>query len=533
MQSPRTFPRSSRRQACRASPSPISSTRPTRQPTDLKADGADVVILLVHEGAPTTSCAAIGDNATPFGQIVNGVNDDVDAIISGHTHLLYNCQVTVPGWAARAVTKRPVVSAGMYGAYLEQLNMTWDPAANAGAGGLASIQQNILPLRLGTTNQFPADPAAQQIVDAAVANANVLGAVELGKVAGPFKRAALSNGTTENRGGESTLGNLVAEVQRWSGNSQIAFMNPGGLRADMVGNPGGLPATLTYRQAATVQPFANTLVKMNLTGAQLKTVLEQQWQTDPGGAAPARPFLRLGLSKGFTYTYDPDAAQDNHIKQMWLDGVPIAPATTYTVTVNSFLASGGDNFRELNNGTGKQETGKTDLQAMVEYMDEFANTSEGDAPLPVDWSQRSVGVDFPGNAPTTYAAGGKVEFQLSSLAMTGAGDLTDSSVQIELDGSPVATATVDNVNRDAPFDETGLANVELLPVADPGGRCSRADGEGPGHRHGCRRHADHQDSAGHRCSGGGRLVGRGQRDVDGLRHCRDDRRQRDAVLRHR
>ena len=222
-----------------------------------------------------------------------------------------------------------------------------------------------------------------------------------------------------------------------------------------------LPATLTYKQAATIQPFANTLVRMSLTGAQLKTVLEQQWQTNPGGPAPARPFLRMGLSKGFTYTYDPDAAQDNHIKQMWLNGVLVVPGTSYTVTVNSFLASGGDNFRELNNGTGKQETGKTDLQAMVEYMAEFANTSAGDAPLPVDWSQRSVGVDFPGSAPTSYAAGGLVEFQLSSLAMTGLGDLTDSSVQIALDGTPVTTASVDNVNRNAPFDETGLANVSF------------------------------------------------------------------------
>ncbi len=430
---------------------------------DLKAAGADVVILLVHEGAPTTSFADAVDPSNPFGEIVTSVNDNVDAIVSGHTHLAYNHSVPVPGWAGRAVTSRPVVSAGQYGTNLNQLKFTWDPAANAGAGALTSMSQTVLALKNASTQvpNYPADPAVTSIVNAANANAEVLGAVELGKIAGPFKRAALSNGTTENRGGESTVGNLVAEVQRWSGGTQIAFMNPGGLRGDMLGNPGGYPATLTYKQAATIQPFANTLVKMSLTGAQLKTVLEQQWQTNPGGPAPARPFLRMGMSKGFTYTYDPDAAQDNHVKQMWLDGVLIAPATSYTVTVNSFLASGGDNFRELNNGTGKQETGKTDLQAMVEYMAEFANTGAGDAPLPVDWSQRSVGIDFPGSAPTSYAAGGLVEFQLSSLAMTGLGDLTDSSVEIALDGTPVTTASVDNVNRNAPFDETGLANVSF------------------------------------------------------------------------
>ena len=109
----------------------------------------------------------------------------------------------------------------------------------------------------------------------------------------------------ENRGGESTLGNLVAEVQRWAtesetfGAAEIAFMNPGGLRANMAG------PTVTYKQAANVQPFANTLVNMDLTGAQIKTVLEQQWQRDAEGNVPSRPFLRLGTSEGFEYSYDP------------------------------------------------------------------------------------------------------------------------------------------------------------------------------------------------------------------------------------
>ena len=95
-------------------------------------------------------------------------------------------------------------------------------------------------------------------------------------------------------------------------------MNPGGLRAGhgRGSGTGGVPATLTYKQAADVQPFANTLVNMDLTGAQIKATLEQQWQ--PAGAA--RPFLRLGASEGFTYTYDADAAGGSRITGMWLDG---------------------------------------------------------------------------------------------------------------------------------------------------------------------------------------------------------------------
>ena len=96
---------------------------------DLKADGADIVILLVHEGSGTTDCAVMDDDPTSdFGKIIAGVNDNVDAIVSGHTHLAYNCSFPVAGWAGRPVTERPVVSAGQYGSNLNQLVFTYDQA---------------------------------------------------------------------------------------------------------------------------------------------------------------------------------------------------------------------------------------------------------------------------------------------------------------------------------------------------------------------------------------------------------------------
>ncbi len=430
----------------------------------LEAEGVDVIVLLVHEGAPSTDCATMDDDPTSdFGSIVTGVNDKVDAIISGHTHLAYNCKFPVAGWAGRAVTERPVVSAGQYGYNLNQLDLSVDPTS----GQILKIDQSILPL---TTKQadgtykanYPSDAATKKIVDDAVAKADVLGAVPLGDIAGPFKRAARpkadNSGTEENRGGESTLGNLVAEAQRWAtesataGSAQIAFMNPGGLRADMLGNGDAYPKELTYKQAANVQPFANTLVNMDLTGAQIKAALEQQWQ--PAGSS--RPFLRLGASKGFTYTYDPVAKT---VTGMWLNGTPVVSGQTYSVTVNSFLASGGDNFGAFATGTGKQDTGKTDLQGMVDYMAEFAS----DKPLPVDSSQRAVGVAFPDGAPTAYRPGDTVAFALSSLAMTGPGDVQDTSVTVSLDGAALGTAPVDNtVAPGATGDDAGTAAVSVV-----------------------------------------------------------------------
>ena len=437
---------------------------------DLEAGGADVIVLLVHEGAANTNCATMDDDpSSDFGSIINGVNDNVDAIVSGHTHLLYNCSFPVAGWSGRPVTDRPVVSAGQYGMALNQLVYTVDTAS----GDVLAKSQAVLPLKTGQTPNYPADPATASIVSAAVANAAVLGAQPLGNLGGPFFRGKLADGTTENRGAESTLGNLVAEVQRWatrnpeSGSAQIAFMNPGGLRQDMVGTGSGtFPRVLTYQQAAVVQPFANTLVNEKLTGAQIKTVLEQQWQA----AGASRPFLKLGISKGFTYTATPPPAGSpagtrGTVTGMWLNGTPIDPSATYSVTVNSFLSSGGDGFTELNNGLQKQDTGKTDLQGMVDYMAAFGSGSDVVNP---DYKQNGVQVVFPAAAPASYAPGDHLKLDVSGWSMTNAGDLKDTAITLKIGSTVIGTATLDNTAQAAlpGFDVTGMASVDVVV---PGG----------------------------------------------------------------
>lgn len=451
---------------------------------DLKAAGADLVVLLVHEGSPSTDCSSpsFTDDATTWGNIVQHASPNVDAIISGHTHLAYNCRYPVAGWEGRAVTKRPVVSAGQYGTNLNQLVFKLDPDT----GELAAITQDVVATAgVG----YAPDPTVDGIVQDAVAFAETAGAAVLGKMGGPFRRAQYlpASGATENRGGESTLGNQVAEVQRWATDeagidTDIAFMNPGGLRADMVGTLNGAVRDLTYRQAADVQPFANTLVNMKLTGAQIETVLEQQWQRNAQGGVPSRPFLRLGVSDGFTYTYvetpqtvtapnsAPVSTFRGEVTGMWLNGVPIDPEATYGVTVNSFLGSGGDNFWELANGTQKVDTGKIDLEAMVDFMAEHDAAN----PLVVDYSQRGVEVTFPGDAPATYAPGGTVTFDVASWAMSATGDQTDSSIQVKLGATNLGTpATVNNTIGTQPYDNYGTASVSVtLPADVPDGKAT-------------------------------------------------------------
>ncbi len=463
----------------------------------VNTQGADIVVMLVHEGAPMTNCTDIGALApdTDFGSIVKGVNDNVDAIVSGHTHLEYNCSFAVPGWTGRPVTERPVVSAGQYGAALNKLVFTVDNTT----GEVQSKTQSVVRLKScsasnGTScggsgqpawvESFATDADTQAIVADAEAEASVLGAVPLGQIAGPIKRGYLANGTTENRGVESTLGNLVAEAQRWqtsgpeAGSAQIAFMNPGGLRTDMLGKAPNVgdpnyPRVLTYKQAAEVQPFANGLVNMDLTGAQIKTALEQQWQ--PAGAS--RPFLKLGASQGFTYTSVPPpagspAGTKGTVTGMWLNGVPLDLGATYSVTVNGFLATGGDNFGAFAGGLNKAEAGLTDLQAMVNYMDEFANTGEGDAPLPAPTKQNGVHVVFPAGAPASYASGDHVTFDVSGWSFSNAADPLDTEVVVKLGATTLGTFPLNNAIQAAlpGFDATGTTSVDVvIPAGASGG----------------------------------------------------------------
>lgn len=392
---------------------------------------ADVVILLVHEGAESTALSAITEDS-PLGEIVYGVDEDVDAIVSAHTHLAYN----------HVIDGRPVVSAGQYGENLGLMNLQVDPKTKE----LLSITNEIKPLTSAGKPLYPAVPEVQAIVDTAKAEADVLGAVKVGDITADFNRARQANGS-ENRGGESTIGNFVADVQQWSTGADIALMNPGGIRANLTyasSNANDPNGNVTYREAATVQPFANTLVTLTLTGAQLKGVLEEQWQ--PAGSA--RPFLKLGVSKGLVYTYDPAAAQGSRITSITLNGTPIDPDAEYTVAANSFLAAGGDNFATFKEGTGKRDTGKIDLQSMVDWFDENKTATP-------DLAQRAVGVTVSPADADGYSAGDQVTVSLSSLAFTG-GEAAPGEVTLSLGDTRLASATVDPAVVDT-TDEAGRA----------------------------------------------------------------------------
>ncbi|TFD87910.1 5'-nucleotidase C-terminal domain-containing protein [Cryobacterium serini] len=407
---------------------------------------ADVTILLVHEGAAGPDLADSTDDSA-FGRIVTDTDPSVAAIVSAHTHQLYSHSISVAGNSL----PRPVIQAASYGQDLGHLSLAVDPESHE----LVSIAGETLPtVDADGVALYPADPAVASLVTAATEAAAPLGAVIIGVITNDFNRARQSDGT-ENRGGESILGNFVADVQLSAtieSGAQIALMNPGGLRTDLVmasSGPDDLVGDVSYREAASVQPFANTLVTMDLTGTQLRQVLEEQWQ--PTGSS--RPFLKLGLSKSLAYTYDPTAAAGEHITHMFFNGVEIADSAVHRITVNSFLAAGGDNFFTLASGTNQADSGQTDLQAMVDY---FVDTRVANP----DQSQRAIGVTLTPPVEDAYLPGQNLEIGLSSLLMS-AGEGGSDIVFVQFDGAGatylIDPAIVDNT------DEVGRANV-LFPI---------------------------------------------------------------------
>lgn len=406
---------------------------------------ADFVVLLVHEGAATTSIASATDPASRFGQLVNGANSNISAIVSGHTHLAYN----------HVINNRPVISSGQYGEKFSNMVITVDPSTKAVLSMVNTTNDLMTKQPNGSfTPNFADDATVAPIVAAATTKANELGAAEVGTVTADFNRALQPGlnaqgqpANVENRGGESTIGNFVADVQLWSAQKRaatdIAFMNPGGIRTNIAYAPDGV---VTYREAANVQPFANTLMTMKLTGAQVKAVLEQQWQP----ASSSRPFLKLGVNKELTYTYNPGGAAGSRITQILLKGAPIDPAASYSVVANSFLAAGGDNFTAFSAGTERADSGMVDLQSMVDW---FAANKKATP----DLKQRAVGVVLSAPDADGYGPGDALTISLSSLDFS-TNETAAGTVNASIGGVAIGSAPVDRTLLTS-FDEIGTATI--------------------------------------------------------------------------
>lgn len=330
----------------------------------LKADGADAVVVLIHQGLSTKvgyddkSCGGIDGDLLP---ILARLDPRVDLVVSGHTHNAYVCDYR------RIDPTRPmlVTSAGRSGVLVSDITLSIDPAGHV----LDRRADNVIVQGEGYEGpagavaltdrfpRFPADPGVAALVARYVAAAAPITARVVGQLDAPALRKT-------NPSGESVLGNLLADshlaATRPYG-AQIAFTGQSGVRTDVVPAADG---SVTYGQLYTAQPFGNTLVVKGLSGRQIRAILEQQFES--GTNTTARPMMLL-VSRGFTYKYDLTRPAGQRIVDPRLNGVPLQDEATYRVTTNNFLAAGGDNFTAFRDGT-DIVSGPTDLEALEAYL---------------------------------------------------------------------------------------------------------------------------------------------------------------------
>jgi 5'-nucleotidase len=296
---------------------------------ELRAQGADAVVLLIHQGADvrplynTAECPELSGDILP---ILDRLDPAIRLVVSGHTHQAYVCEVPASDGSTRTLT-----SAGRYGYFVTDIRMTVDPATDS-------------VLAITAANRPVVQAAGEQPDVAALvrryseATAPIAARV-VGRLEGSLQ--------WEGRDTDSPLGNLVADAQLAAtrdpakGGADIAFINSGGVRTRFTPAADG---TVTYGQIFALQPFGNSLVVIEMTGADLKRLLEEQF--GPASPASIRQSLMIP-SAGFTYAYDRSRPQGERIVSMLLDGRPVDPARTYRITVNNFLASGGDGFSVL------------------------------------------------------------------------------------------------------------------------------------------------------------------------------------------
>ncbi|NKX49768.1 bifunctional metallophosphatase/5'-nucleotidase [Arthrobacter deserti] len=391
--------------------------RVAAQLSDGTGDEAGVIVASYHEGAGTAAGLAEATAASPvFNRVVNGTSPEVDVIFNGHTHLAYSFEAPVPGGAGRT---RPGVQTGSYGENIGQVRHSVDPASGDVLSHAAAVVRRSTEDDAALAGAYPRAAEVRSIVDAALAHAGQVGAEQVGTATADITSAFADtngDGTAErdDRAAESTLGNLVADSLLASlspderGGAEIGVVNPGGLRNELYYAPDG---RITYAEANAVLPFLNNLWTTTLTGAQLKTMLEQQWQRAAAGTVPARPYLQLCLSRNEHYTYGPDLPEGSRITGVWVNGEPLDPQRGYRVGTFSFLAQGGDNFRVFTQGSSTRDSGLIDRDAWIAYLG-------ANSPLSPDFARRSTVLQ---GAPARTGPRQQVSVKVPRLDLTSLG----------------------------------------------------------------------------------------------------------------
>jgi 5'-nucleotidase len=313
------------------------------QVAELKAKGVEAIVVLIHEGGfPSGDYNECPGISGPIVDIVKKFDRAVDVVVSGHTHQPYVCEMD----------GRLVTSGDKFGTLVTAIDLKLDPTTR----DVISARAENTIVRIGA---YPKDAAQTTLLEAYDKVAAPIADRRAGSVTATLSR--MPNMTT----GESVLGDIVADAQltatraEANGSAVIALTNPGGIRTDITRKDDGV---VSYADLFASQPFRNQLVTLTLTGAQIKAALEQQWLD------PNRPRI-LQVSRGFSYSWNAAKPYGEHVvaASMTLNGARIEPTAAYRVTINNYLALGGDGFTALKDGTAPQ-FGVYDVDALFAYF---------------------------------------------------------------------------------------------------------------------------------------------------------------------
>jgi 5'-nucleotidase len=325
--------------------------------------GVRAIVVLLHQGGAQAGSATnpftVNDCLNFSGDVLDILNrstDAVDLFITGHTHQAYNCRID----------GRPVTSASSFGRVYTDIEGTLSRTSKDFTE--ISADNRIVRQKDPAGNDLPQDEG----IAALVAHYKNLAAPLATQVIGRLSTAAPKGPAASFPSGELPAGDLIADAQQDSASkagtgSVAAFMNPGGVRGPDLGFPAG---DITYERAFTIQPFANILVTMDLTGEQVAEMLKEQWC----GSSSAR-VLQPSASVHYTYSASgaaaiqgkPCAGAVSPVSGLTIGGAPVDPAATYRLTVNNILAGGGDTSPVLKQGTNRV-FGAIDLDAVVSYL---------------------------------------------------------------------------------------------------------------------------------------------------------------------
>jgi 5'-nucleotidase len=332
----------------------------------LKAAGVKAIVLLIHQGASIAgryddpACPGLSGDILP---VMAKLDPAIQLVVSGHTHNAYICRVPMTGGGTRLLT-----SAGRYGTLFTDIRLTFDRPGGSLTGergefvivqGAAIQSARLTAPLLSSHPVFAADAEVASLVaryrEAAAGAANR----PIGHLGGPLTKG--DSGTESQAAGFISDGQLFIARNPERGKADFGLMNNGGARTDLLPEADG---TVRFGQIFAMQPFANNIVTKSYTGAEIKAVLEQQF--DSGTNSAARPNL-LTPSANFQFSYDRSRAAGQRIVAMKLNGKPLDPVKTYRVTINNFLGAGGDNFKRFADGRDPVDGG-LDLDATEAFL---------------------------------------------------------------------------------------------------------------------------------------------------------------------